>query len=133
MSNLEIGLSVALGIALWQLVRVYRRQVLLRHLFIQSSDWCARKIMEMGEAAKQSLSDALIEQAKMEGRRLSHSEAVEFVPCSILNAKQEWNAQADYFQATLKLNGITALGGADLDSRSWNPLLYGLKWPKLPL
>ena len=40
--------------------RTYRRYLIVRHLFIRSSDWCALKIEEMTEAA----TDEIMEMAK---------------------------------------------------------------------
>lgn len=47
MTNLEIGLSFAEVITFAALVRLYRKQMIVRHLCIRFSDWCARKIDEM--------------------------------------------------------------------------------------
>lgn len=49
--TLDFALIAALVAAKLLLVRMHRKQMILRHLFIHSSDWCARKIHQMADSA----------------------------------------------------------------------------------
>lgn len=126
MTNLEVALIVAEVITLGALVRIYRKHMIVRHLFIQSSDWCARKIIEVAETACWRIMDDVKQSAKANGTELTDDEARDTVPYVILDAKKAWEAQADHFQATLKRNGISQLGAFDLDVLFW-PGILGFK------
>lgn len=132
MTNLEIALSAAEVITLAGLVRLYRKHMIVRHLFIQFSDWAARKIDEMIESA----SWEIIEQQKVacleRGHSITDEDARGSIPYVILNAKGEWEDQADYFQAMLKHNGMAPLGEFDLDAPVFNPSLAGIKQIPMP-
>lgn len=132
MTNLEIGLSFAEVITLAALVRLYRKQMIVRHLFIRFSDWCARKIDEMTESASWEIIDHAKASAEQRGRPISDDEARNSIPFVILDAKEEWQDQADYFQSMLRHNGMAPLGEFDLDTLVLNPGLAGLKHVPMP-
>ena len=132
MTNLEIALSFAEVTTLAALVRMYRKQMIVRHLFIRFSDWCARKIDEMTESASWEIIDHAKASAEERGRHISDDEARSSIPYVILDAKEEWQDQADYFQAMLRHNGIAPLGEFDLDTLVLNPGLAGLKHVPMP-
>ena len=41
MSSLDVSLCVVLAVVMALLFRMYRKQLILRHVFVRSSDWCA--------------------------------------------------------------------------------------------
>lgn len=127
MSVLEIALSIALAIAILQSLRLYRKQMILRHLFIRSSDWCARKIDEMTEDAKWHSTNLQKEWAEAEGRNVTDEDALGNIPCDILDAKKEWSDQKEAFQSCLVRNGIRQLDASDLDDLILDPGLFGFK------
>lgn len=129
MTNFEIALSVAEVGTLWALVRLYRKQLIIRHLFIRSSDWYANKIDEMTESASWTIIEQAQEAAKRNGLTLTDDDARGYIPIAILDARKEWEEQTDELQTTLKLNGLSPLGVFDLDSLIWNPGLAGFKQP----
>jgi len=132
MTNLEIALFSTEVITLAALVRIYRKHMIVRHLFIRFSDWSARKIDEMTEAASLEVIDQVKASAEERGRHISDDEARQWIPYVILDAKGEWADQADYFQAMLKHNGMAPLGEFDLDTLVLNPGLAGLRHIPMP-
>lgn len=104
---IEFLLLTALGLALWRIVVLNRRLSIVRHLFIQSSDWNGTKIAE--------LRDATIGIAANVGS-LSLEDAEGEVWHSVLEAPEHWGEQVDQFQRKLKLNGMEPLGYGDLDN-----------------
>jgi len=87
MTKLEIILSAAEIGTLLALVRCYRKQLIIRHVFIRYSDWCADKIKEVAEVS----SDEIIEKskfaAKVNGYEMSDDEARRGIPYPILVVK----------------------------------------------
>lgn len=127
MSTLEISLGIALTLASFLLFRLYRKQLILRHAFIRSSDWCARKIDEMTESASWCITDMVKQNAASSGHSITDEEARDHVPYVILDAKKEWVEQKEAFQSRLARNGISPLDLGDLDNLILNPGLAGLK------
>lgn len=127
MSTLEIGLATALALTCGLLFRLYRKHIILRHVFIHSSDWCARKVEEVARSATDQITRIAMEDAAERGRQLSETEARGWVNCDILDATKEWQAQADAMQARLKRNGIRPLDEHDLDDLIWSPWIAGIK------
>lgn len=127
MSDLDIFLSVALALVIALLFRMYRKQLILRHLFIQSSDWCARKIDEMVESASYAVMESEMARAAESGRMVPEDRARDAIPYVILNAKKEWLEQKDTYQARLRRNGISPLDIDDLDNLIIQPGLAGFK------
>jgi len=127
MSSLEIGLAIALVLTCVLLFRLYRKYLILRHVFIHSSDWWARKVEEVARSATDQIIRYAIEDAAERGGQLSANEARDCVNCDILDATKEWQEQADAMQARLKRNGIRPLGAADLDVLIWSPWIAGIK------
>jgi hypothetical protein len=132
MTNLEMALSVAEAGTLLALVRCYRKQLIIRHLFIRFSDWCALKIDEMTESASWEIMDRQKTSCQESGYPITDDEARGSVPDVIIHAKAEWQDQTDYFQAMLKHNGVSPLGGFDLDAPVFNPGLSGIKTIPMP-
>jgi hypothetical protein len=124
MSTLEIILSAILALALWQLISIHRKQLIIRHLFVHSSDWCARKIDEIVESAEYEIVGWV---KRDDGHSITDEDARDYIPFTILNAKGEWEQQKDAFQARLRLNGIRPLDDFDLDTLTLNPDLVGFK------
>lgn len=127
MTTLEIVLASALALTSGLLFRLYRKHLILRHVFIHSSDWCARKVEEVARSATDQITRIAIEDAAERGRKLSESEARDWVNCDILDATKEWQSQADAMQARLKRNGIRPLDERDLDDLIWSPWIAGIK------
>lgn len=127
MTTLEIFLATALALTCGLLFRLYRKHLILRHVFIHSSDWCARKVEEVAWSATDQITRIAVEDAAERGWQLSDNEARERVNCNILNATNEWQAQADAMQARLKRNGVRPLDRRDLDDLIWSPWIAGIK------
>ena len=127
MTNLEIALSVAEIITLAALVRIYRKHMIVRHLFIDYSDGCARQIDEMTGSASCEIIELAKASAEDRGRAITDDEAQDWIPDVILDAKEEWQDRVDYLQANLKHNGMAPLGVFDLDTLVLNPGLAGFK------
>lgn len=132
MTNLEITLIAAEVVTLAALVRLYRKHMIVRHLFIRFSDWTALKIDEMAESASWEIMDRQKTACQEQGYPITDEEARGCVPDVIIHAKGEWRDQADYFQAMLKRNGLSPLGGFDLDAPVFNPGLSGIKTIPMP-
>lgn len=132
MTNLEIGLAVTEVATLAALVRIYRKHMIVRHLFIRFSDWTARKIDEMTDGATWAITDLQKGWCQERGYPISDDEARDSIPYVILHAKAEWQDQADYFQAMLKRNGMSPLDTFDLDTLVLNPEIAGLKRVPMP-
>lgn len=122
-----MALSLTLILAIFLILRLYRKHLILRHAFIMSSDWCARKIDEMTESACWCITDLVKESAARSGYDISDEEARGSVPLVILDAKREWTEQKEAFQSRLVRNGIKPLDIGDLDNLILNPGLAGLK------
>lgn len=127
MSALETILAIALALTSWLLFRLYRKHLILRHVFIHSSDWSARKIEALARSATDQLTSLAIDDAAGKGSHLTESEARGFVNFEVLDATKEWQAQADAMQARLRRNGIRPLDEHDLDSLMWRPWIAGIK------
>ena len=127
MTTIETTLAIALALTSWLLLRLYRKHLILRHVFIHSSDWCARKVEEVARSATEQITSIAIEEGDKEGRRTSESEARDWVNCNILDARKEWQVQSDAMQARLKRNGIRPLDERDLDDLIWSPWVSGIK------
>ena len=127
MPTLEIALASALAVAIMVIARLYRKQLILRHIFIKSSDWCGRKIEEVVESATSTISDMAKAQSRREGFEISDNEASNSVPCIVSDANKEWVEQKNALQSRLKRNSIDPLGVGDLDNPIWNPDYTGLK------
>jgi hypothetical protein len=127
MSALELALSIALAISVWLLIRLYRKHLIVRHLFIRSSDWCSRKIDEVASVAADEISDLLGQMAAKSNGAFTAAEAREDIPLLILRANEDWRDQADQLQARLRRNSIRALDSRDLDDLIWSPWIAGIK------
>ena len=128
MTNLEIALSVAEVVTLASLLRIYRKHMIVRHLFIRFSDWTAQKIDEMSESASWEIMDRQKTVYQEQGHPITDDEARDWVPDTITHAKREWGDHVDHFQATLKHNGMSPLDDFDLSTPILNPKLYGFKF-----
>jgi len=132
MTNLEVGLGLALASSVALLFRTHRKLLILRHLFVLSSDWCANKIGDLADTA----TDSIIQQAQwareLQGRQMPEDEARTLVPDVILEAKQNWTIQKEAFQADLARNGIVPLGQSDIDDFIWNRRRAGYKGGPAP-
>ena len=115
MSMLEVLLVVMLLAAFFTIFRLYQRQLILRHKFIESSDWCARKIVKMAADATDCIVDMAVDQSKLYGEMITREEAEGDVPNTILLAVSEWVKQKEAFQSCLSRNGIEPLGIDDWD------------------
>ena len=127
MSVLNFTLGVLLIISTVQAVRLYRRQMILRHVFIRSSDWCALKIDEMIDSAAWSIMDLVQDRSTQHDQTITDEQARGAIPYTILNAKKEWLSQKEAFQAQLARNGIKPLDLDDLDGPIWNPRISGIR------
>jgi len=101
---------IALIVLQW---RSYRRYLLVRLEFIQSSDWCARKIEQMADLAIYEIGQLAKQNADTRGYKLSDAEAREYVPDVILEAVEKWCQQRDGFQKRLRAEGIPPLNNDD--------------------
>ena len=117
MSMLEVLLVVMLLAALFAAFRLYQRQLILRHKFIQLSDWCASKIVQMAADATDCIVGMAVDQSKLYGEMITTEEAEGYVPDTILLAVSEWVKQKEDFQSCLSRNGIEPLGADDMDLR----------------
>lgn len=75
MSVLEIGLAIALVLTCGLLFRLYCKHLILRHMFIHSSDWNARKVEEVAKSATDQIIRIAIDHAAERGQQLSEREA----------------------------------------------------------
>ncbi len=128
MTTLEIVLALTLSTMIMLFVRLYRKQLILRHIFIKSSDWCGRKIEEVIGSATLTISEMAKDQARFKGLEISDNEAKGFVPFIVSDAKKDWVEQKDALQSQLKRNGIDPLDMGDLDNPVLNPSFTGFKW-----
>ena len=127
MTTLEIVLAIALTLTCILLARLYRKHLILRHVFSHSSDWCACKIDEMVESACSSIGYIVTEDAARIGQEVTDKQARDNVPFVILNAATEWTTQKEAFQTRLIRNGIRPLDGHDLDDLIWSPWIAGIR------
>lgn len=126
MSTFEIALGVALAVAIWLLVRLYRKHLILRHVFIRSSNWCAMKIDEITASASQSIVGLAMELTAANDDPLNEDDARNLINFSILESPTEWRKQMHDFQDQLVRNGIRPLDEIDLDGPLLNPSWSGL-------
>lgn len=127
MTNLEVVLGLALAGTVALLVRTHRKQLILRHLFMRSSDWCAFKIDDMEESATAAIIEYMQLLREQNGKPITREEALGSVPYVILDAKQNWIIQKEAFQADLVRNGIAPLVQSDLDDFYLTPGRAGYK------
>lgn len=132
MTNLEIVLSAAEIGTLLALVRSYRKQLIIRNVFIRYSDWCADKIKEVAEFSSDEIIEKSKYAAKVNGYEMSDDEARRGIPDPILDAADESIAMIKHLQGSLRKNGIAQLGAFDLDGLVFNPGLAGYKSVPLP-
>ena len=118
---MSIALSIALTLVTLILVRVYRKQRILRHIFITSSDWCGEKIDEMVQSASYEIVESETAKACHNGRQIDERRAREAIPDVISDAMKEWRQQKNGFQAQLVRNGISQLNLDDLDLFAFTP------------
>ena len=102
MTKLEVALAVALASAIWIAIRLYRKHLVVRHLFIQSSDWCARKIDEVVESASCEIIDLHSARGAEHGQSLTEEELQSVLPDAVVNAKRDWQKQVDALQLRLR-------------------------------
>jgi len=108
-------LLVIMALGAWQLIRVRRQMRIIRHLFIESSDWAARTIDEIVESASFAICEAAVQAAKARGTDMELDDARGYVPEVVSTAKVNWIKQKERFQAMLSANHIRPLDQADLD------------------
>jgi hypothetical protein len=89
--------------------RLLVRELVLRHIFIQSSDWCAYKIDKLVERADYTI----IEEVRHRYPEYTDERARMHVPTEITNAKADWEKQCDEFQKKLAANGMAPLSKDD--------------------
>ena len=118
MTSLEIILIAALTLCvcllIWinhKIARLRQKHLILRHIFISSSDWSANKIEEVANDAVVQICDLV---CQFDPSR-TFEEARGEVRNNILDASKEWAAQIDALQSRLERNGLRRLGGTDLD------------------
>ena len=115
MTKLEVTLAVALVAAIWLAIRLYRKHLVVRHLFIESSDWSARKIDEVVESASCEIIDLHSAWGAERGQSLTEEELQSVLPDAVVHAKRDWQKQVDALQLRLARNGIRPLRDGDYD------------------
>ena len=115
MTKLEVALAVALATAIWVGIRLYRKHLIVRHLLIESEDWCARKIDEVVESASCEIIDLNSAWGAERGQSLTEEELQDGLPDAVLSAKRDWQKQFDGLQRRLARNGIRPLQNSDHD------------------
>ena len=115
MSTLEVTLGILLCVQMYVAFRLRQKQIILRHLFMQSSEWYASKIAEMTESASYWISFLAEENAKSRGSLITDEEADGYIPYKISLAVGECEKQKQAFQTCLSRNGIQPLGAEDMD------------------
>jgi hypothetical protein len=108
-------LLVIIALGAWQLLRLHRQMRIIRHLFIESSDWAARTIDEIVESASFEICEAAVQAAKARGSDMTLEDARGYIPDLVSTAKANWINQKERFQAMLSANHIRPLEQADLD------------------
>lgn len=108
-------LLVIVALGAWQLVRLRRQMRIVRHLFIESSDWAARTIDEIVESASFAICEAAVQAAKARGTDMTLEDARGYIPDVVSTAKVNWINQKERFQAMLSANHIRPLAQGDLD------------------
>ncbi len=127
MTGLEWALAGACSLLVWLLVRSYRKQMILRHLFIQFTDWTAAKIDRIVIAAEAQAIKADHREAQMEGRKPDDEGALGFVGWEIVSAKADWGREVDDLQSRLRRNGMRPLDLDDKDIPLLSPGISGIK------
>lgn len=122
----ELLLVAALAILAYRHIRLYQKQRVLRHFFIEHSDWCATKIRDVSQSAIEQICLIHCERAESRGLRCDPSDYLGEVRNDILDATKKTTEQIDYMQRRLSRNGVPPLGYADLDATAFNPSLQRL-------
>lgn len=104
LSTMEFILIATILFLVFIIIRLWRELNLVRMHFITSSDWCADKISEMQED-----SESTVIELAMQLHKISEKEARDWIPFSVLGAKDEWKKQKNDFQKNLIINGFTPL------------------------
>lgn len=113
MTALSILLMLALVASIALLIRTRHHYLIMRHEFIRSSDWCARKIEEMAEAATDEIREMAKWHAQEQGEEISDEDALDRVPDVIRESLEKWRKQKDAFQMRLQQQGIPPLENDD--------------------
>lgn len=108
-------------------MRSYRKQMILRHLFIQFTDWTAEKIDQMIGAAEGQAIKADRREAELEGRQPDEERALGAIFYDIADAKKDWGSRIDELQSRLRRNGLRPLDLDDKDIPLLSPGLSGIK------
>lgn len=127
MTGLEWTLAGACLLLVSLLVRAYRKQMILRHLFIQFTDWTAAKIDEMIVAAEGQAIKAGQREAELEGRKPDDARSLGAIYYDIAGAKEDWGRRIDDLQSRLRRNGLRPLDLDDKDIPLLSPGLSGIK------
>ena len=123
---LELLLAAALAILAYLHIRLHEKQRLLRHLFIEHSDWCASKIRDLSQSAIEQITVIHWELAEARSDQSDPSDFLGEVRNDILDATRVTNEQIDRVQRRLIQNGMPPLSYADLDATAFNPKLMRL-------
>lgn len=123
---LELILIAALAILAFLHVRLQRKQRVLRHIFIEHSDWCAEKIRDVSQSAIEQITLLHSERSESQGSRRDPSDFLGDVRKNILDATRATTEQIDRLQRRLRRNGMPPLSYADLDATAFNPTLQRL-------
>ncbi|MBH1944989.1 hypothetical protein I5L01_12235 [Erythrobacter sp. YJ-T3-07] len=123
---LELLLAAVLAILAYQHVRLRRKHRVLRHFFIEHSDWCANKIRDVSQSAIEQITQTHWERAETRGDQCNPSDFLGEVRNDILDATRVTTKQIDRVQSRLIRNGMPPLNYADLDATAFNPTLQRL-------
>ena len=104
-----------IAICLWRIVLLHRATRIIRHLFIDSSDWSSRMIAEVVESASFHIREMAADSAKFRGNDISQRDMDEHIPDVVSTANVNWANQKNRFQAVLSANRIRPLDERDLD------------------
>lgn len=127
MTTLEITLGTGCVIFAWLWASSIRKRMIVRHLFIQFTDWSALKIDEMTEAANWQAIEADRQLAQCSGRDPSERRAIGAVAHDITAAKGQWQSRIDNLQTRLSRNGMRPLDLDDKDIPILSPWVSGIK------
>lgn len=123
---LEFLLAAALAILAYLHIRLHRKQRVLRHFFIEHSDWCANKIRDVSQSAIEQITFIHSELAEARGDQRDPADFLGEVRNDILDATRVTTEQIDRMQRRLSRNGMPPLSYADLDATAFNPTLQRL-------
>jgi hypothetical protein len=101
--------------------------MILRHLFIQFTDWTAEKIDRIIVAAEAQAIKGEHREAQLEQRKPDEEGALGFVGWEIASAKADWGREVDELQSRLRRNGLRPLNLDDKDIPLLSPGISGIR------